>query len=64
MAQPNENATRKRGSESTLTNTTRVRKNGVTTKEVTVTKAVDGELIYKNDKWNQQETKTEETNNL
>ena len=64
MAQPNTNDLKQRGSQSTITNTVETRVNGVPTKETITTKTVDSELIYKNGEWNQQETKTEETNNL
>lgn len=64
MAQPTENSIRERDSQSTITNTTIHRVNGVPVKEVVTTRTSDDELIYQDGVWTQQETETTVTNNL
>ena len=64
MAQPTINSKRDRESQSTVTNTTVVRVNGIPTKEVVTTITVDDELIYTATGWKQQETENTVTNNL
>lgn len=59
MAQPSTDDLKERDSQSTVINKSTIRVNGVPVKEVISTKTITGELVYRDNKWKQQEEEIE-----